>query len=269
MSSSRSLALLLALGLAAVTAAPAQSSSSSSNPAASTADQAQAAQSQGPSQGQLSVQARIKARRAQRRAAAIHEAYAHPYDAYTGMGYLRFTPGAGSPAVPATPTSPAVAHGPGLERAHEYAWNVGFTRYFDERLGLTVDGRGYYATAYVYNNAVSNSSITNPAISQYAALAGPTYRFYLQPKYSIAARVMGGMVHGNFSGDLGSFTPAQLGLWPDGTTFAVSASIPVEYNLSPGLALRVAPEYAVTGFGSTTQGSLGFTTGIVYRFGKK
>jgi len=43
----------------------------------------------------------------------------------------------------------------------------------------------------------------------------------------------------------------------------------VEYNLTPNIGLRVAPEYYVTGFGSTTQGSLGFTTGIVYRFGKQ
>jgi len=69
---------------------------------------------------------------------------------------------------------------------------VGLTRYYSERMGVTVDGRGYYGTAYVYNNGVTNSAITNPAISQYAALIGPTYRFYLQPKYSISGRVLGG-----------------------------------------------------------------------------
>jgi hypothetical protein len=260
MSLSRRFALLLALGVAAVTAAPAQSSSSSSNPAP---DQAQAEPPATQSQGQLSVQARIKARRAKRRADAIHEAYAHGYEAYTGMGYLRFRPGPGAPAGGGFPATPA------LERAHEYAWNVGFTRYFDERLGVTADGRGYYASAYVWNNWVSGSSITNPAISQYAALIGPTYRFYVQPKFSIAVRVLGGMDHGNFSGDLGSFTPASLGLWRDGTTFAASAGMPVEYNLTPNVGLRVAPEYFLSGFGSTTQNSLGFTVGLVYRFGKQ
>jgi hypothetical protein len=251
MSSSRRLALLLALSFAALTTAPAQSSSSSSNPAAP--DQAQAGQSAAETQGQMSVQARIRARRAQRRAAAIHEAYAHRYEAYTGMGYLRFTPGST------------------LERAHEYAWNVGVTRYFDERLGVTVDGRGYYGTAYVYNNYATNSAITNPAISQYALLAGPTYRFYLQPKFSVSGRVLGGFEKGNFSGDTNHSTTlsTELGLWPDGYVFAASASIPVEYNLTPNVGLRVAPEYYVTGFGSTQQESLGFTTGIVIRFGKQ
>jgi hypothetical protein len=251
MSSSRRLALLLALSFAALTTALAQSSSSSSNPAAP--DQAQAGQSAAETQGQMSVQARIRARRAQRRAAAIHEAYAHRYEAYTGMGYLRFTPGST------------------LERAHEYAWNVGVTRYFDERLGVTVDGRGYYGTAYVYNNYATNSAITNPAISQYALSAGPTYRFYLQPKFSVSGRVLGGFEKGNFSADTNhdETLSKELGLWPDGYVFAASASIPVEYNLTPNIGLRVAPEYYVTGFGSTQQESLGFTTGIVIRFGKQ
>ena len=250
MSSSRRLALLLALGFAAVTIASAQSSTSSSNPAATATDQAQTQAA--PSPGQLSVQARIRARRAQRRAAAIHEAYDHRYEAYAGMGYLRFTPGT-------------------LERAHEYAWNVDVTRYFDQRLGVTVDGRGYYATAFVGSPTnVSNNQITNVAISEYTALAGPTYRFYLQPKFSVSGRVLGGFNHGNFSGDLGTYrkTPTSFGLWPDGNTYAFSASVPVEYNLTPRVAVRVAPEYFLSGFDSTQQNSLGFTTGIAIRFGK-
>jgi hypothetical protein len=274
MSSSRRLALLLALVFAAATAALAQSSSqttsSSSNSAAP--DESQAQQPEAPTQGQLSVQARIRARRAQRRAAAIHEAYAHLYEAYTGMGYLRFVPGAGTPAVAATSTTPAVPHGPMLERAHEYAWNVGVTRYYSERRGITVDGRGYYSTAYVGgpNNPIGNA-ITNAAISQYAALIGPTYRFYIQPKYSISGRILGGIEHGNFSANTNHSTvlSGELGLWPDGYTAAFSASIPVEYNLTPNIGLRVAPEYYVTGFGSTTQNSLGFTLSMVYRFGKQ
>jgi Ni/Co efflux regulator RcnB len=243
MSSSRRLALLLVLAFAAVTAALAQSSTSSSNPAAS--DQAQA-----PTPGQVSVQARIRARRAQRRAAAIHEAYAHRYDANVGMGYLRFEPGAK------------------LERAHEYAWDFGVTRYLDERLGVTVDGRGYYGTAYVYNNY---TTITNPAISQYAVLAGPTYRFYMQPKYSISGRVLAGVSHGNFSGDMdhNEKNAVAVGLWPDGNVFMASVSIPVEYNLTPNVGVRVAPEFAPTTYGSTVQKSLGFTIGLVYRFGKQ
>ena len=100
------------------------------------------------------------------------------------MGYLRFKPG------------------PSLQRLTFYAWDTGVTRYFNERLGVTVDGRGYYGTAYVGLN-LTNS--TRPAISQYDALAGPAYRFYLQPRYSISGRVIGGYAYGNFSADTNGF----------------------------------------------------------------
>jgi hypothetical protein len=268
MYSFRRFALLLVLGIAVATAALAQSSTSSSNPTAPGQVQAGQPAAQTESQGQLSVQARIRARRAQRRAAAIHEAYSHRYEEYTGIGLLRFVPGPGYPA------SPGVPHGPQLEHAWDYAWNVGFTRYSNERLGYTIDGRGYYATAYVGiqpNNPYYVQGITNPAISQYAVLAGPTYRFYLQPKYSVSVRVLGGFEKGNFSGDTNHSTilATDLGLWPDGYVFAGGASIPLEYNLTPNIGLRVAPEYFFTGFGSTVQYSRGFTTGIVYRFGKQ
>jgi hypothetical protein len=263
---------LLALSLFAATAALAQSSSSSSTSAAPDQAQppatAQADQTGAQSAGALSVQARIRARRAQRRAAAIHEAYAHRYEQYTGFAYLRFVPGPGYPA------GPGYAAGGGLEHAHEYAWNVGFTRFRDERFGLTVDGRGYYATAYVGlqpNNPLAVQGITNPAISQYAILAGPTYRFYLQPKFSVSGRLLGGLEKGDFSGDTNhsKLLATDLGLWPDGYTFAVSASVPFEYNLTPNIGLRVAPEYYFTGFGSTIQYTRGFSTGLVYRFGKQ
>ena len=195
----------------------------------------------------MSVQACIKARRAQRRAAAIREVYSHLYEGYFGAGYLRFTPG-----------SP--------QRVTEYNWNVGFTRYYNERLGVTIDGRGYYGTPFV---GLNQFGLTKPAISQYAAMIGPTYRFYLQPKYSISGRVMGGYAYGNFSADTNGFGSVALGLYPDGSTFAADASVIVEYNLLPNIGLRVAPEGMLTGFGSTLQKSLGFTGGLVYRFGKQ
>jgi hypothetical protein len=246
MSSFRRLALLLALGLPAMQLLQAQSSSS--NPA--TPDQAQqpTAQAQQP----VSVQARIKARREKRRAQAIHDNYGNLYEAYVGAGYLRFTPGST------------------LQRVNEYDWNVGFTRYYSERLGVTLDGRGYYGTPFIEPKA-NNQNVTKPTISQYAALIGPSYRFYLQPKFSVSGRVLGGFAYGNFSGDIGGNTAlaTYLGLYPNGSTYAASAAVIAEYNVSPHVALRVAPEYYLSGFGSTTQNNLGYTGGLVVRFGKQ
>ncbi len=253
MSSFRCFALLLALILPAMHVIQAQSSSSSSNPANPTQDQAQ--QPAAENQGQMNVQARIKARREQRRTAAIHDAYLHLYDVYAGAGYLRFVPG------------------PVLMRLNEYNWNAGLTRYLNERLGVTLEGRGTYGTAFIKPQqgtpiTAGDAGVTKPAISQYAILLGPSYRFYLQPKYAISGRVMGGYAQGNFTGDTNGFGTLGV-LYPDGKTYAVEASVLGEYNVAPNISVRLAPEFLVTGFGSTTQHSLGYTGSIVYRFGKQ
>ncbi len=241
-------------------AAFAQSSSSSTADPSQSPDQAspnqadQASQSGGQSQGQLTVQARIRQRREQRRATAIHDAYDHRWETFEGMGYLRFKPG------------------PSLQRLTWYSWDVGLTRYSNERLGYTLDARGYFGHAYCGTPGVTtycSGAFTRPEISMYNVLAGPVYRFYLQPKYSISGRVMAGWARGNFSGDTDGFTPTLLGLYPDANTFAASASIIGEYNVAPNFAFKLAPEYLFSGFGSTTQASRGFTAGIVYRFGKQ
>ena len=230
----------------------AESTSSSSNPPEQDQTQQQApatAQTQGP----VTVQGRIRARREARRQQAIRDTYAHMYELFVGGGYQRFTPG------------------PTLQRNTMYAWDAAITRYWGERLGLTIEGRGNYGTAFTYLN---QASITRPAISNYDVLVGPTYRFRLRPKYSLAGSVKGGVAIGNFTGDTNGFGSICLQgeacrLYPDGTTYALNASLIGEANITPNLSLRLAPEYIVTGFGSTLQNDLGFTYGFVFRFGKQ
>jgi hypothetical protein len=245
--------ILVVLTASASLGLHAQSSSSSTPQPEQSAQPA----AQTPTQSSKSVQARIRARREQRRATAINDVYSHLYEVYFGAGYLRFLPGNGAVA------------GKGLQHLNEYSWDVGATRYYSQRLGITLDGRGTYGTAFVGPNAVTNSAITNPAISQYSAMIGPTYRFLLHPRYSISGRVLAGGAYGNFSGDLGTFTPAQLGLYSNGAAVAFSASVPFEYNLSSEIGLRVAPEYLLTNFGGTIQNNRGFTGGVVVRWGKQ
>lgn len=229
------------MGFGATLALSAQSSSSTPPPQG----QAQQSTAENP---QMSVQARIRLRREQRRATAIHDAYDHLYDSYLTMGYMRFVPG------------------PSLQRLSFYAWNAGVTRYYSERLGISLDARGNYGTAFV---GLNQFNLTRPAISQYDVMLGPSYRFYVQPKFSIALRGLGGVSLGNFSGDTNGIPPTTLGLYPDATTFAASGAVVGEYNVSPALAVRLAPEIFLTGFGSTLQDSRGATIGFVYRFGKQ
>ena len=166
------------------------------------------------------------------------------------MGYLRFKPG------------------PSLQRLTYYAWDTGLTRYFNERLGITVDGRGYYGTAYVGLNP--KPTFTRPAISQYDVHGRPHLPLLCcspntpSPPASWAA----GPTATSPATPTAS-APRLLGLYPDGNTFAISASVIGEFNLTPNVALRLAPEYFFTGFGSSLQNSLGFTGGLVYRFGKQ
>lgn len=269
MRSFRSFALLLAIAMPAMPTVLAQSwSSSQSNPfhdqntqsgeeLAQDTPSSGSQQPGGLTQGQISVQERIRLRRAQRRSTAIHDAYDHRWETYLDTGYLRFTPGPG--LVPGKP----------LQRLTFYAWETGLTRFSTERLGYTLVGRGYFGTAFVGNSTYSQGQFTRPAISQYDVMGGPIYRFYLQPKYSFAVRGMAGWSHGNFSGDTNGIPPKLLGLYSDANTFAASVSVIGELNISPSVALKLAPEYFFTGFGSTVQASRGFSGGLVYRWGKQ
>jgi len=247
MFSFRRVAFLLALSLPALHVLQAQDSTTSSSSAPAAQDQAkQPATNQNG--GELSVQARIKARREQRRTQAIRDTYLHLYEAFMGGGYLRMTPG------------------PGLQKVTLYSWDAAVTRYYGEKLGVTVNGRGYYGTAFV---GLNGSNITRPAISQYDILAGPTYRLRLRPRYSLGVRGLGGVAIGNFSGDTSGFSPQSLGLYADQTTYAVDGGAFGEANISPNLSLRLAGDYVGTGFGSQQQNGFGFSYGFVYRFGKQ
>ena len=226
-----------------------------SSPSSSSAPSAPAApQAQTPTASSLSVAARIRARREQRRATAIHDVYSHLYDLQIGAGFTRTIPGPGAVA------------GAGLQHFNLYAYDFELSRYFDQRLGITADARGSYGTSFLGNNQYNQ---LHPAISQYSGMLGPTYRLMLQPRYSISGRVLAGVVYGNFSGDTDGFGTKLLGLYPDGVAASVSASVPFEFNLTPNVGLRASPEYRLTTFGSSIQNGWGATGGIVYRFGKQ
>jgi hypothetical protein len=240
------IALLLALVYSAAQIVPAQTSSSSSQ--STTQGQSQAQQTPNLSQQEQAVQERIHERMLQRREEAVREVYSHRYDAFVGMGYLRFTPG------------------PSLQKVTLYAWDVGFTRYSNMHFGVTFDGRGYYGTTYV---GLNFTNFTKPAISQYDMLVGPTYRFRLRPKTALEVQALGGYAHINTAGDTNGYGAKPLGLYSPGASFAISPAILGVYNLSPGFALRLGANDFVTGFGSSVQNAPGFTGGFVLRLGKQ
>ncbi len=194
------------------------------------------------------AQARVNARRRLREEAIVQDTYSHKYELYAGGGYLRFRPGTN------------------LQHNTEAAWNAGITEWVRPKLGITADARGYYGTAITDNFAFQ---VFKPSISQYTFMAGPQYRFYQSQHWDWNAQVLAGIAHGNFSTGLGSLQGAPVGLYPDGNKLAVSIGAAVDYNLSPALAVRLMPNYLLTNFGSDFQENLGFTVGVVYRWGRQ
>lgn len=194
------------------------------------------------------AQQRVRARRERRIRQIIEDTYSHQYEVYFGGGYLRFRPG----------------HS--LQKTSEGGWNVGLTDYFHGRLGATADFRGYYGTAFTY---VNQYQVFAPSISQYTFMAGPTYRFFEGQHWGWNAFALAGIGHGNFGTGTGGLPPELIGLYKDGNALNVTPGASVDYNLGPGLALRLTSTYLMSRYGGDTQNNLGFNAGVVYRFGRQ
>jgi hypothetical protein len=171
------------------------------------------------------------------------------FEVYGGGGYSRFRPGGA------------------LQHINESAWNGGFTDYRWGRLGITGDLRGYYGTAFTYTGPYN---IFKPSISQYTFMVGPQYRFVRREHWAIGGQVLVGGAKGNFTANGAGLPGPFVGLWNSGTSVSFAAGVPIDYNIGPALAFRIQPGYWLSTFGSTTQvKNLGFTSGIVYRFGRQ
>jgi hypothetical protein len=194
------------------------------------------------------AQERVKARRKLRVQQIIQDTYSHKYETYFGGGYLRFRPGST------------------LQRNSEAGWNVGITDYLAGKLGVTADFRGYYGTTYTNVNPYQ---VFSPSISQYTFMAGPQMRFFEGQHWGWTAFVLAGIGHGNFGTGTGGLPPTLIGLYPDGDSFNMTPGVAVDYNLGPGLAIRLSSSYLLSRYGGDTQNNLGFNIGVVYRFGRQ
>ncbi len=209
------------------------------------------------------AQERVRARRQQRLQATIQDTYSHKFDVYFGYAYLRVRPG------------------PNLQHATEYGWNAGATRYFNPKLGVTLDFRGYYTNAFTGNGSgrppagippdttTPVQGLFNPFISNYAVQLGPHYAVRQRKNYAIGGQVLAGVTRNLFYANSSGLSGTLVGLYPNATKFTLTAMAPFDYNLGPGLAVRVAPTYNLTTWGGAIQHNLGFTLGLNYRFGRQ
>ncbi len=178
----------------------------------------------------------------------IADTYSHRWEVGGGGGYLRWR------------------SGPYLQKNNEVTfWTTG-TYFLNPKLGVTGGIDGAYGNAKI-GNTIFN--ISNPQISEYTFMAGPTYRVYAQQKSAVSVFVTAGSALGKFGGGSKGILDTDLGLWPSSNAraaFSVGANL--DYNFFPNLAARVTPAYLGTTFGGTIQNSAGVKVGFVYRFGR-
>jgi hypothetical protein len=228
------------------------------------------------------AQERVRARRAARTAAAVKDTYSHKYEIYFGYTYLRMRPG----------------HF--LQHGNENGWNAGLTRFFTPKFGVSADLRGYYKNVYVGDVRYfipegidpltgkpivgTIEGISQPFISNYSAMVGPQYWVRQRKNYAVGFQVLAGVTHNLFDATSDGQPGYLVGLYDNGTRFTAAAVMPVDINLGPGLAFRIAPDYNLTTWkyrydtvtntvnqfsGTDLQHNLGFMVGLNYRFGRQ
>lgn len=196
------------------------------------------------------AQARVRARRQQRIDAIIQDTYSHKYEIFGGTGFLRMRPG------------------PYLQNVSVFGFDAGVTRYLNNKLGITADGRGYYGSAYV-GDLNTGLNFFEPSVSSYSISAGPQYRFYKRQKWSVSGVAMAGVARNVFYGNSQGLPGTLVGFYPNEWRLTATIGVPIDYNLGPGLSVRITPNYYLTNWGGQIQNSRGFTGGINYRFGRR
>lgn len=248
---------LLVLVLAGVLVVPSLAQASGQNQDAttnqSTAGATSSSSSSVPTAPQtLETRHGLETRRAltrqRREAQIITDTYTHRWEVYTGGSYMRFRAG------------------PNLHNSGTGSWTFGFTRYFTPRFGITADSRGYYGGTSGINNPYDTY---NESFSVFPFTIGPQYRFYGNPRFSVSSSLQAGIIYGYFDADTNGHSPQSVGLYPATVVPAGIFSINLDYNLSPALAIRVAPHVLFDAFGSQYNHNQGILVGLVYRWGRQ
>jgi hypothetical protein len=186
-----------------------------------------------------------------REAALVTETYTHRWEFYVGGEYMRFRPG------------------PYLHNSGMGGWIVGATRYFNPRFGITADARGDYGNNSLGAVNGGGNNTYNAKFAVFPFTIGPIYRFYGTSKFSVSAALQVGDIYGYFDKNIGAFPPTSVGFYPAGNVFAAIPSIHLDYNLSPGLAVRLSPHMLIDKFDGNVDHNQGLALGMVYRFGQQ
>jgi hypothetical protein len=189
--------------------------------------------------------------RQRREAQLITDTYTHRWEVYGGGEYMRFRPG------------------PHIHNSGMGGWVLGLSRYFTPRFAITADARGDYGSNSLGPVNGGGFNVYNAKFSVFPFTIGPQYRFYGSPKFSVSGAIQGGAVYGYFDAHTNGIPPQLVGFYPAGIVAGGIASIDLDYNLGPSLALRVAPHVLFDHFGGNLDHNQGLLVGLVYRFGRQ
>ena len=216
--------------------------------------QPKSSSSSGPEQTQntrRSLENRRLQTKQRREAALVTETYTQRWEIYVGGQYMRFRPG------------------PDLHNSGMGGWTLGVTRYFNPRFGIIADARGLYGNNSLGAVNGGGNNTYNAKFSVFPFTIGPIYRFYGNSRISISTALQVGDIYGYFDQNTGPFPPQTVGFYPASNVAAAIASIHLDYNLSPGLAVRLSPHMLMDHFGGNFDHNQGIMLGMVYRFGRQ
>ena len=243
--------LLWTLGCPAYAQEPQAPQAQASSSSSQSSNQAPAQTPEQTLESQRGLESRRAQTKQRRQAQTVTDTYTHRWEIYTGGSYMRFRPG------------------PFLHNSGTGSWTLGFTRYFTPRLGITADARGYYGSNSLGATEGGGFNVFNSSFSVFPFTIGPQYRFYGSPKFSVSAAAQAGIIYGYFDADTNGIPPQLIGLYPASVVGAGIFSVNVDYNLSPGLAVRVAPHILFDNFGAIYNHNQGILVGLVYRWGRQ
>jgi hypothetical protein len=175
--------------------------------------------------------------------------YSNRWDFNGGVQYSHFNPSAGK----------------NFPANNLLGWEGGAIAYFRPIWGIESSFRGLYGTM---NAPVNQYGITNPKMSEYLFLFGPTFRLLRREKYAAGLHVLIGGAYGSFDKDFPSgITPNQIGVYNNKLAFGSAVGGWLDYNLSPRLAVRMVADWQPTHYGYTTQNEFAGSVGVVYKIG--
>jgi hypothetical protein len=197
----------------------------------------------------------MQARYAPPRLPSENVPYDYRWEIYGGGAYARFKAGLDLPPI------------------NLYGFDVEAARYVREHWAVVGSGRGYYGTTNVEPNPYG---LTSQPVRNYMFLGGAQYRLERNERLSATLHALAGGAYGVFNPDVnypggGRINPESVGLFKNQLGFGAAFGGSVDFNITPRLAVRIAPEATLThftgAFGATSlDAGYAATVGVIYKF---